>query len=292
MHYAELNTQVKRGLSTAHKSTNGWYRMACPACEAEGKRDTKLALSIKVQTGRYYCLRCGVKGRLRDNLDTYIEANPEVEQEERELYRLTDFYSLSDPAYFGSPTLQPARNYLSSRGVTDAIIADAGVGVSLHDRYFSRRIIVPVADRTADLDSWIGYVGRLWEPPYVDRQLNYNYPFGMARGDMLWNFKALYAETSDPLLVVEGVFDGLRHWPNAVACLGKPGKNHIDLLSTTDRHIVMCLDGDAWKESFSASLQLQLRGKEATFLKLPAGSDPGVIPRNELLEMAEDAIWA
>jgi hypothetical protein len=117
--------------------------------------------------------------------------------------------------------------------------------------------------------------------------LKYRYPEGMKRGDHLWNYQALLKETEEPALVVEGVWDGLPHWPDVAACLGKPTRNQYPLLLAAKRPLIVVLDGDAWEECRSLALKLRLDGMRVKWLRLPPRTDPGEYIHAELMCLAE-----
>lgn len=77
----------------------------------------------------------------------------------------------------------------------------------------------------------------------------YRYPAGMDRDDV-YLAAELELETDEPLLIVEGVFDALAYWPNAIALLGKPTETQIDrIAASAKRPLVAALDADAHREN-------------------------------------------
>jgi DNA primase len=112
----------------------------------------------------------------------------------------------------------------------------------------------------------------------------------MQRGKILYNAKALYADSTLPIIAVEGVFDALPYWPHAVAFLGKPSYEQIEMLYETDRPVVVVLDGDAWRESWALAERLKLAGKKAAMVRLPPKTDPNDVDRKWLVLEARKAI--
>jgi DNA primase len=90
--------------------------------------------------------------------------------------------------------------------------------------------------------------------------------------------------------VVEGVFDALALWPDAVAVLGKPSDQQVDALINAKRPVVIVLDGDAWLEGKWLAARLCLRGKRAGHIRLPPGVDPDEVDRKELEQQAMEAL--
>jgi hypothetical protein len=123
------------------------------------------------------------------------------------------------------------------------------------------------------------------------------YPSGMTR-DQLYNEAALEADTTSPLMVVEGVIDSARYLPDVVACLGKPSRVFFDLVLSTFRKngrklrpIVFCLDGDALILAKYMARRLMKRGILCGFVKIPAGLDPDTVNpewlRREVLRIGD-----
>lgn len=288
--WREQNDLVAENLHTAVKSTNGYRRMNCPLCEAQsGKRDTKRSMGVH-KSGWYKCMKCESKGRIRsDELDGDNWAYEAPDKAAEPLYVPYDYVRLAG-SNLARPDFQAAQEYLRSRNVPETTWDQAGIGVSMNDYKFKRRIIVPVSFTPRIVTSWQGYVGRVWENPKDDKTLRYLYPKGMDRGNVMWNQRQLEIESTSPALIVEGVFDGLPHWPHCVAALGKPGKGHEAILGRAQRPLVFCLDGDAWKLARGLAMRFALKGMQVGYVKLPAGTDPAEFETETLLELAEEAL--
>jgi DNA primase len=191
-------------------------------------------------------------------------------------------YLAEEPACSALSTEQ-ARKYLWKRGIRKDIVRDAELGITFEGKQ-KGRVIVPIKDPGG---LWLGWVGRIYHSRPV--MLKYVYPTGMKR-DMFFNQKALYAETDEPLYVMEGVFDALPHFPHAIACLGKPAKKQVEILLATERPVVVALDGDAWQEGEALAMRLKLEGKRAGFIKFPPLTDPGDVFQDELFELGTAAL--
>jgi hypothetical protein len=132
---------------------------------------------------------------------------------------------------------------------------------------FNTRIVIP---HRADNGEWWGFTARNWLGKCSEP---YRYPTGMDRARM-FNEQALYVDTPDPVLVMEGVCDGILYWPDPVTCGGKPIEAQFDVFKKTRRPLAFVLDGDAWEEGWRAALRLQLMGVPAGAVRLPPGRDP------------------
>jgi len=148
------------------------------------------------------------------------------------------------------------------------------------------RIIIPVI---ASDGTWYGWVGRAWAKK-ADRPY-FNAPH-MSLGSVggFFNESALYVDTEVPLMVMEGVFDALAYWPDAVAVLGKPTCAQVQALKGAARPVVVVLDGDAWEQCEMLALSLQMEGVQAGWVKLPPQIDPDEVDHNWLRNTAVESL--
>lgn len=270
-------------------------RLACPVCELEsGKPDRRRALSVETNSGVYRCHRCGARGavfewggngpRVVDGPDSVDGAGPRL------VGPPEGYYPLATQPAARSLAAAPARAYARTR-VPEELWEQLGIGATLTGQPpVSGRVIVPVlAPNGVD---WYGWVGRTWTPgawlPY------YTAP-GMDRALIVWNGAALEKVTDEPLLVVEGVFDAIHLWPNAVAVLGKPSRAQMTMLSRCKRPVVWAMDGDTYDEEgvgeadklfLSLRLARSEEGLHTGVVRLPPATDPDEIPAVELTRLA------
>jgi len=274
---------AEAAFANATKGKSNWWRANCPFCPIKlGKTDRRWSFSILVGEWVYHCFRCGTVGKLKGPPSGAAGITiDEVDETPVKIVAPEHFMWLGeDPGDTAMVTEDP-RQYLYARGVPQETIRQARVGCCL-DGEFAGRIIVPLID---DDEIWQGWVGRYWHDRKVP--LRYRYPEGMKRGDLLFNSNALRLVSRKPVYVVEGVFDALPHWPNAVACLGKPTAPQKEMLLHAARPIVVVLDGDAWLEGRALAWWLKRKGKDSYFIKLPAATDPGNLPPADLDRLAE-----
>ncbi len=247
----------------------GYGRGVCPVCpERRGTPDRKGSLWHHPETGFYGCWRCGVKGKLEGATGPRRPAAPPPPVPVPNLP--AEAVALASQEGRRALSLEPARRYLLERRSLAWEVVEASGAHACLDGWFGGRVLFPCY-RGAEVR---GFVARAWGK--TDRP--YLYPKGFDRTAM-WNGDALTQDTDRPLLVVEGVFDALRHWPDATAVLGKPSAAQVTALSYARRPLVIALDGDAWKESRALALKLRLRGGDARWLKLPPGEDPDSLGR-------------
>lgn len=271
--------QVLAALLGAPNTPGPFWRVKCPFCSGNtGKADHKGSLAVSKTTGIYMCWKCAEKGRVDlEESNQVILVLPPVEYVE----------SFAPPESWGAlsePDLssEPGRRYVAQRlGVNPIRDREACLGYCT-DGYFGKRIIVPVLD--LDGKKWLGYAGR----DITGRaELKYRYPKGMRRN--VYNRAALY-RPAPFVLVVEGTFDALAHWPHAVALLGKPSDEQVEVLATTQYPLAVALDGDAQRDAWALTTRLQLRGVQAAHVPLAFGEDPATVEKDELTRRALAAL--
>jgi len=275
--------QIVRAALGAAKPRAGWWRTRCPFCE--GRDDS---FSFNPDTTYYHCFRCATKGMLerREDEEEFHIAKPSEDEAAAQLRLLTNppegFTLLAGD---DSETLAEARAYMHGRGIPERVWDEAQVGACAFGRY-AGRIIIP---NLMPDGSWYGYTTRVWGK-VADKKLKYRFPPGSWRGGVLHNQPALTGDEEELLFVVEGAFDSLALWPHAVAVMGMPTEKQIQLLTTSNRPLVVCLDADAWEKGFALSLRLRLEGCRAGCVKLMDGADPDEVDQADLWEWGRESL--
>ncbi len=273
-------------------SRTNWVRANCPLCELkEGSADKKFSLGFSITTLRYECYRCSTKGRLRTRPEEYelgaleaelardaVDAPPPPPLELPEGYMV-----LTDEPARSSFAFAAARHYLrNDRKVSDENIDRFRIGACARGR-FAGCVIVPVFDAQG---GWAWFVGRKWTKkayrPYL-------YPNG-SRGGVMFNQRAIDVVTDEPLMVMEGCFDAIAHYPNAVAVLGKTTEEHLALLEQAKRPVVFVPDGDEHESGYALSLRLKLANVRSGAVRLAPKVDPDEVPREVLRAAAVDSL--
>jgi len=278
-------------LDDARSSGNGWWRLNCPYCLTRvGKEDRSRTLSVRDDSGYWHCFRCGVHGFLRSG-ELRVLADRATEPRTVDGERPgppPGFYEITGD---DSEALRPAREYVlrpvaeGGRGLPPAVVAAARIGGCVSGRYFGR-VVVPIVNGGP---AWLGFSARDWTKR---ASIKYLYPRWMERGSLLYNAGALRdaARSDRPVFAVEGVFDALALWPDAVAFLGKPGDAQIAALACSLRPVCVLLDGDAHREGWGVAMRLRLEGRAAGSVILPPRIDPDEVPRADIAAAAVRAI--
>lgn len=274
---------ILAAVAGARPSRTGWVRATCPLCPIRlGKPDRKRSFGLLAGVGVYNCFRCGASGKV--NPDLVPGTPPErADSAPVAMQPPESFTPLWAEPGVSALVFEDARGYLLRRGIGRDLCSVAGIGACFSGRY-GGRIVAPVLAQ--DGETWLGWVARLW----TDGEIPYLYPSGMRR--VLYNHAALMRESSEPALLVEGVFDALAFWPDGVAFLGKPSGAQVAALHEARRPLVVALDGDAWGEGWALSTQLRFAGLRAGCIRLPPLTDPDEVPRGWMAEKAKEAINA
>lgn len=282
----ERDEEIQDLIRHGRVSYKGWVRGNCPLCvEKRGTPDRRQSFGVNTKTGWYECYRCATKGRLRGY---HYEAPEEQEEVPYGVEVPESFYPLAGDT---SLALGPARDYLfRTRGVKEDLAASLGIGACISGR-MAGRVVVPIRLGSglgpgSYTDTWLWYVARAWVPK---ADVPYLYPKGNKRG-LMFNAEALSQHTDIPALVVEGVFDAIPHWPNAVAVLGKTTDDHVTFLAGANRPVVMVPDGDEWESGYAISLRLRLGGCVAGAIQLPPKMDPDAVEPEALMAAAISAL--
>jgi len=250
----------------------GYRRVDCPACASKlGKPDRKRSCSVNTGNGWWRCWRCDTRGRLPGDWGDADETDDGWEDVQK-IEEPSDYVAL-DPSRLDRSAV-PGAWYLRSRGVSSDVWVPARLGYARTGEH-AGRVIFPVWGSRGENLGWVGRsIG--------DAGRRYHTASGMDRRSRFYG-DHLIDSAGTPLVVVEGVFDALALWPNAVACLGKPTPAHVGRLSLVNhRPVVVVLDGDAWREGVALAERLRFDGVRAFGVKLPPGSDPASLSRSVL----------
>lgn len=318
MNRDERRILAQQAFASAKLGRGGWFRATCPFCPSrKGTPDKRWSWGYLPERGTWHCFRCGAFGSFGGDGQASKDYRPDVIDEARMLDPELEEWAKLPPSFqllaetkpivddlFGTiDPYEPAKKFLKRRGVSRALAREVGIGAVLKgcgrknpectkddrcmDCRFRKRIIVPIIG-PGDMGQ-VGFVARTWGKTAL---VNYLYPKGMPRGQAMFNHSAIWVETDEPIIVVEGVFDAFPYWPNAVACLGKPTDDHIEALGTAKRPIAVCLDGDAWREGKATARLLEYDGARAGYVRLPPKRDPNEIDPDWLIERARECVAA
>jgi hypothetical protein len=263
------SAQISEAYLEAQTGPSPYVRVNCPACLTRtGKQDFKRSVSVSRSSGFWRCWKCDLRGRLPGEWGELEESEVSDEWEDVDLVEEPSDYVALDPEDPDPETLH-ARRYLRARRVDPALWRPARLGYARTGAH-RHRIVFPIWDAAGESLGWvarsIGSTTGSGVPKYLTAA-------GMNRAECFYNDAEVSRETVEPLILTEGPLDALRHWPRAVAALGKPTRPQVERLRGLRRPVIVALDGDAWREGLGIAQALRLGGGEAYAVKLPAGAD-------------------
>jgi hypothetical protein len=260
---------------------SGWYRVPCPFCLVAGRGNPKKRkLSVNAESGYFQCWRpsCLQSGfiELEDRhlrkFTAADRAKVEVDDGRRPLPE--EFVPLGYDRPHGVIITKFWDYLINERGLRRETIVEAGIGCCMLGRY-ANMVVVPVHSKGAV----VGFVTRSVLGKVFDT------PPGFRKQEYFLNGDALYEESDEPMAIVEGQFDCLRHWPHAAASMGKPSHRHVALLHTVKRPLVIMLDPDMSAGGWELALTLEVSGRDVKYAKLPSGKDPGKLTYHEFRDV-------
>lgn len=201
-----------------------------------------------------------------------------------------------------------AKGYLASRGITDEVIKEFEIGLSLESRddltkllvkkeydlatlnriglssddhdIYNDRIMFPLYDVSGNV---VGFSGRIYKDNGQNKYLNTKETDIFKKGEMLYHYHIAREECrlKKSVIVMEGFMDVIRASTigikNTVALMGTAlTKEQIGLLKRLSNNIILCLDGDdpGVRAATSIGEELLGQGVEVKVVVLPDNDDP------------------
>ena len=291
--------------------------------------DTNPSMCVSREKQIYTCFSCHATGNVYTFLMNYdhidfkqalkilgdrvgistgnIKVNPKTTKYDKlyEAYELAIKYFQNN---LSSSKGKEARNYLASRGITDDIIKEFEVGLSLESRDDLTKLLTTKGYSLADLNRIglssddhdvyddritfplydvsgkpVGISGRIYKDNGQNKYLNTKETPIFKKGEMLYNFHRAIEECRKKkcVIVMEGFMDVIRAYTigvkNVVALMGTAlTKEQINLLKRLSPNIIMCLDGDdpGVHATLSIGDTLLEQKIEVKVIPLPKEDDP------------------
>jgi len=257
---------IENVLGKSHKRARENYAFTCPKCNHH-----KPKLEVNLHTDEngqnpFECWVCGFKGRTIKSLLKQLQVPAEQAYEILKYVRKGDevgyaptstvelpkeFQSLYQ-ATTTSIIANKVRSYLYKRGFTDRDFLKYNIGYCTSGQY-TGRIIVPSYGENNQLNF---FVARTFEDAY------HKYRNPECSKDII-GFENLI-NWSQPIILVEGVFDAIAVKRNAVPILGKSLSKSLikKIVSSTVEDIYIALDRDALKKALQYVEQFLNMGKK------------------------------
>jgi DNA primase len=160
-----------------------------------------------------------------------------------------DDASPNKPLGFALQNLDFAHPYLAERGLSEATIAEFGLGYCAKGS-MTGRVVIPIHNRDGQL---VAYAGRLPRHSPDEETPKYKLPPGFRKSQELFNSHRAFRETDDvPLVIVEGFFDCLALWQHGIrrvvalmgSSLSPQQEEIIAAVVNPQSRIVLMLDED------------------------------------------------
>lgn len=265
------------------RSKYGKYmRVNCPAClERVGRTDHDKSISVNLSSGWWKCWRCNWRGRL----DGYEDDNEDTDgwedvAEAPPLEQPSSYAAITKDGKWNTHTLlRKAVEYAIKRGISPQVAQEAELGYAYSGAH-RNRLVMPVLGPFG----WVGWTAR-WLGSGTN--IKYRSSSNFDRNRNLYGPVAL----QDFVILTEGPVDCLRVWPYGLATMGKPTLEQLNHLirRLAGRKLVVCLDGDSWREGIGLVKLLATHDVKASALVLPPKSDPGGAPSDAVLQGARMA---
>jgi len=265
---------------------------------------------VNVTSGLYFCFRCEERGNFWKLLLRVAAENPDLKpsdyvigEDEPQLGAFSyavpprscaQTYSLQfpegyHPVWSNFPGHEVARkaalDYLNGRGLSlvDARFFEIGFAPSGR---LGRRVIVPVRSPDKRLVGWVARDITGEKPLKIlsssDKEVSVkDYVFSLDKA------KGVCAE----VVVVEGVFDAMRHGAHFLALLGRVATERqvAALIAARFKKVTVFLDTDAVSQASALARRLVLHVPEVRLARLPRSKDPGEALTAEVQEALSTA---
>lgn len=318
---------IARYLPIEQKGKN--YFAICPFHD-----DHNPSMSISPEKQIYTCFVCGASGNVFNFVMNYekisfieavkkvadisgiyldVKINKEKKSETKydKYYKMFDmvnkYYQNNIKTIYGKNAI----SYLNKRNITDDIIKEFEIGLSLNDNVvgkfltekgykkdelvdigicgkkdnyiydiFKNRIMFPLHDINGQA---VGFSGRIYNGEDDSKYVNSKESVIFKKGSMLYNYKKAFDHARDKrqIIVVEGFMDVIRLYTigvkNVVATMGTAiTKEHANLIKKLSKNVILCFDGDNAGEKATISALEALENVELSpkIIRLENNLDP------------------
>jgi len=272
--------------------------VSCPNCKQKDKKK----LSISIDTWKFHCWVCGVKGT---NLKTLFRQfhSPEVAIAFAQKFGFKDEFSTNqieeekvelpenlrhvvEIKESKNPDHRICYKYLLKRGLTERDMWFWKICVS-DEAKFSRRVIIPSFDADGDLNYFVSRsVDDNTRPRYLNAKAN--------KTEII--FSDLMVDWSQPITLVEGAFDAIKIGQNAIPILGSylPVKSALfSKIVANNSTVLLALDPDVIDKTHRISADLYSFGISVYHVDVSGFKDVGEMPSNVVHERIKAARpWA
>lgn len=264
--------------------------------------DHSPSMSVSKDKQIYKCFSCGATGNVFNFIEDYenvsfkealkiladmtgINVNlHDVKPERNVNQNLYDIYDISNKLYINNLNTSygiSAKEYLYKRQISDDLIKEFQIGLSLVEKdlltrllvkkgfsnndmlstgliikndygysdIYSNRIMFPLHDTGGRI---VGYSGRIYNGSDTSKYINTRETAIFKKGEMLYNYHRAKesCRKCNAIIITEGFMDVIRCYSvgitNVVAAMGTAfTKEHVLLIRKLARDVIICFDGDS-----------------------------------------------
>ena len=291
--------------------------------------DTNPSMSVSREKQIYRCFSCGASGNVFTFVQEYehISFKEALEQLARkagvelknvslqkkndkndkfyEIYQLTDKYFLNN---LQTNLGKQAKEYLHARSITDEMIKEFGIGLSLETSsdlvqllekkgynlndlnviglangnkdLYNGRIMFPLKDLSGRI---VGFSGRRYDGLKENKYVNTKGTPIFQKGNILYNYYDAreFVRKKNQVIVMEGFMAAIRSITigikNVVSLMGTAmTKEQVDLLKRLSVNVILCFDGDdpGRHATITNGEELVKQGFNVRVVELTDGLDP------------------
>ena len=296
--------------------------------------DHSPSMSVSKDKQIYKCFSCGATGNVFNFIEDYENVSfkealkiladiagisvsgIDVKSSNRDVNKsLYDIYEVSSKLYINNLNTNygvSAKEYLHNRGITDDLIREFQIGLSLHDKdlltrllvkkgfsnndmvmsglivkndygysdIYSNRIMFPLYDVSGRI---VGYSGRIYNKEDTSKYINTRETAIFKKGELLYNYHRAKesCRKKNTVIITEGFMDVIRCYSigvtNVVAAMGTAfTREHVMLIRKLAHDVILCFDGDSAGEKATYSCINLLLEYNITpkVVRLPENLDP------------------
>ncbi len=290
--------------------------------------DHNPSMSVSPEKQIYTCFVCGASGNVFTFVQNYenisfpdavsavakkigysLNYKTDINKPFKELYQLVDIATKYYINNLNSAYGKDAKNYLLKRNLSEEIIKEFNIGVSLNNNLtkllsekgysekqiieasiankgdnlydiFQRRITFPINNERGET---VAFSARVYNEDNTNKYINSRENPIFKKGNILFNYDKAKNEVnkSKTVIVVEGQFDAIRLYSigikNVVATMGTAfTKEHISLLKKLNAKIILMMDNDeaGEKTAISSGEELIKNNLVVEIIKLSGEKDP------------------
>ena len=277
-----------------YSRSNKEYLFYCPFCKHHKKK-----LSINIEKDKWKCWICNSSGKtisylvkkygdtktrsLWTKFDSLIEISDfeetlefifvhGEEKQESKIELPKEYVSLNKQLSLSGKI---AKGYLTRRDITDKHILKYSIGYCASGEY-AGRIIIPSFDENGDINY---FISRTYEKHFIKYK---NPPINKSK----IIFNELFLDFTEPITVVEGVFDAIIAGDNSVPLLGSTLTADSKLfrkIVENQTSVYLCLDLDAKQKQFTIAEKLIKFGIDVKIVDIGSAKDVGSMSAEEFL---------